>query len=76
MILTIYTEDKTCHYDKEKSLSIKETADITNTSAVTVKIFIHKAEDYTSVINTSAEDTSVTSLSLSTLLHDSTFHFS
>ena len=74
MTLIICIEDKTCHYDEERSLDIKETADIVNASAVTVKILIYKAEDYVSVINTSAEDTSVTSSSLSTLFSNSTFH--
>ena len=76
MILTICTENKTCHYDKERSSDIKETADIADISAVTVKILIHKAEDYISVINISAEGTSAISSSLSTLLNDSIFYFS
>ena len=75
MILIIYTEDKTCHYDKEGSSDIKETADITDALAVTVKILIYEAEDYISVINISAEDTSVIFLSLSTLFNDDAFHF-
>ena len=76
MILIIYTEDKTYCYKEEKSLSIKEIADVTDTSAVTVKILIYEAEDYISVINISAEGTSVIFSSLSILLDDSTFHFS
>ena len=76
MILTIYAVDKTYHYDKEKSSDIKKTADIANVLAVTVKILIYRAEDNTLVINISAEDTSVTSSLLSTLLNGSTFHFS
>ena len=75
MTLIIYTEDKICHYDKEESSDIKETADITDISAVTVKILIYKAEDYTSVINISAEDTSVIFSSLSTLLSNNIFYF-
>ena len=76
MILIIYTEDKTCYCDKERSLSIKETADMTDASAVTVKILIYRAEDYISVINISAEGTSVTFSSLSTLSNSSTFYSS
>ena len=76
MILIIYTEDKTCCYSKEKDLDIKEIADKANASAVTVKILIYRAEDYTSVINISAEDTLVIFSSLSTLLNDSIFYFS
>ena len=76
MILIICAEDKTCCYSKEGNSDIKETADITDASVITVKILIHKAEDYISVIKTSAEDTSVISLSLSTLFSDSTFHLS
>ena len=76
MILIIYTEDKTYHYNKERDSDIKETADIADTLAVTVKILIYRAEDYTSVINTSAEDTSVIFSSLSTLSNNSTFYFS
>ena len=76
MTLTIYAEDKTYCYDEEESSDIKETADMTDTSAVTVKVFIYEAEDYTSVINTSAEDTSVAFSSLSTLLNNSTFYSS
>ena len=76
MILIIYTEDKTYYYGKEGSLNIKETADITDASAVTVKILIYEAEDYISVINISAEGTSVIFSSLSTLSDDSTFYFS
>ena len=74
--LIICVEDKTCYYDKEESLSIKETADIADTSAVIVKILIYEAEDYTSVINISAEDTSVIFSSLSTLFSNDAFHFS
>ena len=76
MILTICTENKTCHYDKEKDSGIKKTADIADTSAVTVKILIYRAEDYISVINISAEDTLVIFSSLSTFSDDSTFYFS
>ena len=76
IILIIYTEDKTCCYSKEESSDIKEIADKADASAVTVKILIHRAKDYTSVINTSAKDTSVIFSSLSILLNDSTFHFS
>ena len=76
MILTIYTEDKTYYYNEEKNSDIKETANKANISAVTVKILIYRAEDYTSVINTSAEDTSVISSSLSTLSNDDTFYSS
>ena len=76
MILIIYTENKTYHYNKEENSDIKETADITDVSAVTVKILIYRAEDYISVINISAEDTSVIFLSLSTLLSNNTFYFS
>ena len=75
MILIIYAEDKTYHYSKEKNSDIKETADKADTSAVTVKILIYEAEDYISVINISAEDTSVIFLSLSTLFSSDTFHF-
>ena len=75
MILIIYTEDKTYHYNKKRSSGIKETADITDILTVTVKILIYKAEDYTSVINISTEGTSVIFSSLSTLSDDSTFHF-
>ena len=74
MTLTIYTEDKTYHCDKEGNSDIKETADITDTSAVTVKILIYRAEDYISVINISAIDTSAISSSLSTLLNNSAFY--
>ena len=76
MILIIYIEDKTYCYNKEEDLSIKETADITDVSAVTVKVLIYRAEDYASVINISAEGTSVISSSLSTLFNDDVFHFS
>ena len=76
MILIIYTEDKTCYYGKEKSSGIKETADVADASAVTVKVLIHEAEDYISVINISAEDTLVISSSLSTLFSGSTFYSS
>ena len=76
MTLTICTEDKTCHYSKEGSSDIKEIADMADTSAVTVKVLIHEAEDYISVINISAEGTSVISSSLSTLLNDSIFYLS
>ena len=76
MILIIYTEDKTYHYNKEKNSDIKKIADITDTSAVTVKVLIYRAEDYILIINISAEDTSVTFLSLNTLSNDSTFYFS
>ena len=76
MILIIYIEDKTCYYSKEKNSDIKETADKTDTSAVTVKILIYRAEDYISVINIFTEGTLVIFSSLSTLLNDSIFHFS
>ena len=76
MTLIIYTEDKTCHYDKERNLDIKKTADKTDASAVTVKILIYRAEDYISVINISAEGTSVISLSLSTLSDNNAFYSS
>ena len=76
MILTICAEDKTCCYSKERSSDVKETADMTDVSAVTVKILIYRAEDYASVINTSAEDTSVISLSLSTLFSNDVFYLS
>ena len=75
MTLIIYTKDKTYYYNKEEDSDIKEIADKTDVSAVTVKILIYEAEDYTSVINISAEGTSVISLSLSTLFNDSIFHF-
>ena len=74
MILTIYIEDKICHYDKKKSSDIKETADIADALVITVKILIYRAEDYTLVMNTSTEDTSVIFSSLSTLSDDSTFY--
>ena len=76
MTLIIYTENKTYYYNKKRNSDVKETANKADTSAVTVKVLIYKAEDYASVINTSAEDTSVTSSSLSTLLSNSTFYFS
>ena len=76
MTLTIYIENKTYHYNKERNSDIKEIADKANTLTVTVKILIYKAEDYTSVINISAKDTSVISSSLSTLLSGSIFYFS
>ena len=76
MTLIICTEDKTCHYDKEENSDIKEIADMADTSAVTVKILIYRAEDYASVINISAEGTSVIFSLLSTLSDDSTFYFS
>ena len=75
MILIIYTEDKTYCCGKKEDSGIKETADKTDVSAVTVKVLIYEAEDCVSVINISAEDTSVAFSSLSTLLNDSTFHF-
>ena len=76
MILIIYIEDKTYCYNKEGGSDIKEIADKANTSVITVKILIYRAEDYISVINISAEGTSVIFLSLSTLSDDSTFYFS
>ena len=76
MILIIYAENKTYYYSKEKSSDIKEITNITDTSAVTVKILIYEAEDYISVINISAENTSVISSSLSTLSDNSTFYSS
>ena len=76
MILTICIKDKTCCYNKEKSSDIKETADKTDTSVITVKILIYRAEDYISVINISAEDTSVTFLSLNTLFSNDIFYLS
>ena len=76
MTLIIYTEDKTYYYDKEGDSDIKKTADITNISAVTVKILIYRAEDYISVINISAEGTSVIFSSLSTLLNSNIFYLS
>ena len=76
MTLIIYTEDKTYHYDKERSSDIKKTADKTDISAVTVKILIYRAEDYASVINISAEDTLIIFSLLSTLLNNSTFYSS
>ena len=74
MTLIIYAEDKAYHYNKKESSDIKETADKTDTLAVTVKILIYRAKDYTSVINISAKDTSVIFLSLSTLSDNSIFH--
>ena len=76
MTLIIYAENKTYYCDKERSSDIKETADVADISAVIVKILVCEAEDYTSVINTSTEDTSVISSLLSTLLNSSIFHFS
>ena len=76
MILIIYTEDKTYCYNKEGDSDIKETANKTDVSVITVKILIYRAEDYTSVINISAEDTSVIFSSLSTLSDDNIFYFS
>ena len=76
MTLIIYIEDKTYCYSKEKNSDIKEITNIADVSAVIVKVFIHKAEDYTSVINISAEDTSVTFSSLSTLFNSNAFYFS
>ena len=75
MILIIYIKDKTYHYDEEENLNVKEIADITDVSAVTVKILIYEAEDYISVINISAKDTSVISSLLNTFFDDSTFYF-
>ena len=75
MILIICIVDKTCHYDKEESSDIKEIADITDVSAVTVKILIYKAENDALIINISAEDTSVIFSSLSTLFSNDVFHF-
>ena len=76
MTLIIYAENKTYCYSKERSSGIKETADKTDTSVITVKILIYRAEDYISVINISAEGTSVIFSSLSTLFNDSTFYSS
>ena len=76
MILIIYAEDKTYYYNEEENSDVKETANITDVSAVTVKVLIYRAEDYTSVINISAKDTSVIFLSLSILLNDDAFYFS
>ena len=76
MILIIYTEDKTYHYGKEESTDIKEIADKTDISVITVKILIYRAEDYISVISIFTEDTSVIFSSLSTLFNDSTFYLS
>ena len=74
MTLIICAEDKTCCYDEEESSGIKETADIADALVVTVKVLIYEAEDYISVINISAEDTSVIFSSLSTLFNSSTFY--
>ena len=76
MTLIIYAEDKTCCYSKEEDSDIKETADEADALVITVKVLIYRAEDYVSVINTSAEDTSVIFSSLSTLFNDSTFYLS
>ena len=76
MILIIYAGDKTYYYDKERDSDIKEIADIADTLVITVKILIYEAEDYTSVISISTEDTSVIFLSLSTFLNNSIFYFS
>ena len=76
MTLIIYAEDKTYCYNKEEDSDIKETADVTDASAVTVKVLIYKAEDYVSVINISAKDTLVIFSSLSTLLNDDIFYLS
>ena len=76
MILIIYTENKICCYNKEESSDIKETVNKTDILVITVKILIYEAEDYILVINTSAEDTSVIFLSLSTFLSNSTFYLS
>ena len=76
MTLIICAEDKTYCYSKEEDLNIKETADIADALAVTVKVLVYRAEDYTSVINISAEDTSVISSLLSTLSDSSVFYFS
>ena len=76
MILIICTGDKTCYYNKEGNLDIKETADETDVSVIIVKVLICGAEDYVSVINISAEGASAAFSSLSTLFNDSTFHFS
>ena len=75
MILTICTEDKTCHYNKEGDSDIKETADMTDASVITVKVLIHEVKDYISVINISAEGTLIIFLSLSTLFNNNTFYF-
>ena len=76
MTLITYIENKTYHYSKEKNSDIKETANMTDISAVIVKILIYEAEDYTSVISISAENTSVIFSSLSILSDDSIFYFS
>ena len=76
MILIIYVEDKTYCYDEEGNSGIKETADKADASVITVKVLIYKAEDYISVINISAEGTSVTSSLLSTLSDSNIFYSS
>ena len=76
MILIIYTENKTYYYDEEGSSDIKEITDKTDVSVITVKVLIYRAEDYISVINISAEDTSVISSLLSTLFNSSIFYLS
>ena len=76
MTLIIYAEDKTYYYDKERDSDIKEIADKTDTSVVTVKILICRTEDYTSVISISAEDTSVIFSLLSTLSNSNIFYSS
>ena len=77
MILIIYAEEKTYYCSKKRSSDVKETADKTDTSVITVKVPIYKAVDYISVINTSAKDSSVIFFSLlSTLLNDSIFYLS
>ena len=76
MILIIYAEDRIYHYSKKRSSDIKETADKTDASVITVKILIYRAVDYTSVISTSAKDSLVIFFSsLNTLSDDSTFYF-
>ena len=74
MISVIYTKDKTHHCNKKKDLDIKEIADRTDISVITVKVLILRAEDYISVINISVEGSSVI-FSLSTLLKGSIFYF-
>ena len=76
MILIIYIKDKNYCYNKERNSDIKKIADVADTLIVTVKVLIYRAEDYISVINISAEGTSVTFSSLSILFNDSIFHFS
>ena len=76
MILIIYVEDKTYCCDKEKNSDIKEITDITDILVVTVKVLIYEAEECASVINISAEGTSVIFSSLSTLFSDDIFYFS